>query len=139
MLAFKRNKNFKNIIRGKKIFDNKKNLNVKKFNKQKCKPCFTISINLCCKQLKTCSTFQRAFKKNIFLIKHNVICKSSCVISLMECSHCEKSQYVGNSLNLRKNTHRNDVSRTDGPPCDKHFQMPGHNFNAYFNAQVYNH
>ena len=47
----------------------------------------------------------------------------------MEYSLCEKSQYVGKSefsLNLRI-----DVCRTDGPPCDKHFQMPGHNFNVH--------
>ena len=52
----------------------------------------------------------------------------------MEWCLCEKSQHVGKfeySLNLRINTHRNDVWRTDGPPCDKHFQMPGHNFNAH--------
>ena len=51
----------------------------------------------------------------------------------MECSLCEKSQYVGKSeysLNLRMNTHRN-VWRTDSLPCDKHFQMPVHNFNAH--------
>ena len=33
-----------------------------------------------------------------------------------------KTQYVGKSeysINLRINTHRNDVWRTDGPPCDK--------------------
>ena len=51
----------------------------------------------------------------------------------MEYCLCKKSQYVGKfeySLNLRINTHRNDVWRTDGPPSDKHFQMPGHNFNA---------
>ena len=50
----------------------------------------------------------------------------------MECSLCEKSQYVGNSeysLNLRMNTHRDKVWRTDGPPCDKYFQMRGRNFN----------
>ena len=29
------------------------------------------------------------------------------------------------------NTHRNDVWRKDGPPCNKHFQMPDHNFNAH--------
>ena len=29
------------------------------------------------------------------------------------------------------NTHGSDVWRTDGPPCDKHFQMPGHNFNVH--------
>ena len=52
----------------------------------------------------------------------------------MECSLCEKSQYVGKSkysLNLRMIIHRYDVWRTDGPPCDKHFQMPGNNFNTH--------
>ena len=70
-------------------------------------PCFTRSVNLCCKQRKTCSTFQRAFNKNTFLIRHYVTCKSSSVIYLMECSLFEKSQYVGKSeysLNLRINT-----------------------------------
>ena len=68
--------------------------------------CFTRSINLRCKQRKSCSTFQRAFNKNNFLIRHYVTCKSSCVIYLMECSLFEKSQYVGKSeysLNLRMN------------------------------------
>ena len=52
----------------------------------------------------------------------------------MECSTCEKSKYVGKSeysLNLRMNTHGSDVWRTDGPLRDKHFQMPGHNFNVH--------
>ena len=51
----------------------------------------------------------------------------------MECCLCEKSQYVGKSeysVNLI-NTHRNNVWGSDGPPCDKHFQMPGHNFNTH--------
>ena len=29
------------------------------------------------------------------------------------------------------NTHRNDVWRKDGSPCDKHLQMPGHKFNVH--------
>ena len=134
ILAFKRNRNLKDIIEGNKTFDNKRILNIKKFNKGKRLPCFTRSINLYCKQLKTCSTFQSDFNKNTFLIRHNVTCESNCVIYLMECRICEKSQYVGKSeyrLNLRINTHRNDVWRTDGPPCDRHFQMPGHNFNVH--------
>ena len=72
----------------------------------------------CCKQLKTCSTFQSVFNKITFLIKHKVTCKSNCVIYLMECSLCEKRQYVGKceySLNLRMSTHRNVVWTTDGP------------------------
>ena len=63
----------------------------------------------------------------------------------MECSLCEKSQYVEKSeysLNLRMDTHRNDVWRTDIPACEKHFQKPGHNFNAHAKftiiAKVYN-
>ena len=38
ILAFKRNKTLKNIIRGNKVLDNKKILNLKKFNKGKCQP-----------------------------------------------------------------------------------------------------
>ena len=69
ILAFKRNKNLKDIIRGNMVFDNKKTLNLKKFNKGTCQPCFTRSINLCFKQLKTCATFESAFNKNTFLIR----------------------------------------------------------------------
>ena len=79
-------KNLKDIIGSNKVFDNKKFLNVQKFNKGKCQPCFTRSINFCCKKLKTCLTFQSTFNKNTFLIRH-VTCKSSCVIYLMESAH----------------------------------------------------
>ena len=40
------------------------------------------------------------------------------------------------------NTHRNNVWRTDGPPCDNHFQMPGRIFNVHakftITEEVYN-
>ena len=52
----------------------------------------------------------------------------------MECSLCKNHQYVGKSewsFNKRINTHRNDVCRPDGPPADKHFQLPNHNFNQH--------
>ena len=52
----------------------------------------------------------------------------------MKCCLCKKSQYIGKSkysLHLRINTHRNDVLRTDGPPCYKYFQIPSHNFNTH--------
>ena len=118
-MAFKRNKNLRDIIGGNKVFDNKKVLKVKKFSKGKCQSFFTRSITLYCKQLKTC--------------------KSGCVIYLMECCFCEKLQYVGKfeySVNLRIKRHRNNVWRTDGPPCDKHFQMPVHNFNTHANFTI---
>ena len=40
----------------------------------------------------------------------------------------DKLTYVVNNSKLAQmNTQRNDVWRTDGPRCDQHFQMPGHN------------
>ena len=89
ILAFKRNKNLRDMIGGNKVF-NKKKLKVKKYNIGKCQPCFTRSINLRCKELKTCSTFQSAFNKRTFLIRHNFTCKSSCVSYLMKCCFCKK-------------------------------------------------
>ncbi len=52
----------------------------------------------------------------------------------MECTLCEGKQYVGKcewTMNRRINSHRNDVWRTEGPPCDKHFQLEGHDFNTH--------
>ena len=91
MLTSKRNKSLWDIIGGNKVFDNKKILNVKKFSKGKCHPCFTRSINLCCKQIKTCSNFQNALTKTLLYT-----CKSSCVIYLMECCLCENPNRLGN-------------------------------------------
>ena len=66
----------------------------------------------------------------IFNILHN----GTNVIYLMECTLCLKSQYIGKAewtLNRRINAQRNDVWRIDGPPCDKHIQLPNHNFTKY--------
>ena len=52
----------------------------------------------------------------------------------MECELCPGKQYVGKcetQLNTRINAHRSDVWRTNGPPCDKHFQLDGHSFNTH--------
>ena len=80
----KKQKNLRDIIAIDKVFDNKQILNVKKINKGICQLRFTRSVNLCCIQLKTFSTFQSAFNRNTFLIRHNVTCESSYVIYLME-------------------------------------------------------
>ena len=130
LLAFKRNKNLRDIM-GNKVFDNKKNANVKKFNKGKCQPCFTRPIHLYCKQLKTCSAFQSAINKNTFLIRHNVTCKTSSVIYLTECWLCEKSQFVGKSEYSLNLIHTEMMFGENGPPCNKRFQMPGHKFNGH--------
>ena len=51
----------------------------------------------------------------------------------MECELFLGKQYVGKYetiLKIRIYTHRSDVWRTNGPPCDKHFQLDTHNFNT---------
>lgn len=92
-MAFKRNKNFGDMIGGNQ-------------------ECFIRSVNLYCKQLKTCSVFQSSFNKNTFIIRHNVTCKGGWETYIIECCLWNKLQYLGNteySLNLRINMHRNDV------------------------------
>ena len=52
----------------------------------------------------------------------------------MECCLCTNSQYTSKSeysMNLRINTHRNDMWRARRPPCDKYFQNPEHKFNEH--------
>ena len=55
----------------------------------------------------------------------------------MECCLSTNSQYIGKSAysmnwtSVRINTHINGMWRADGPPCDKHFQNPGLNFNEH--------
>ena len=66
ILTFKRNKNLRDTIGCKKIFDNKKNLNVKKFNKEKCQPCFTRSIYLFVNNSKLAQPFKVPLTKTAF-------------------------------------------------------------------------
>ena len=106
----------------------------KKLNTGKFQPCFGRSGNLCGKQIKTTTSFKSDNTGKVYDIYHNVNCKLSNLIYLMECTLCEKKQYVGKcewSFNRRINSHRNDVWRVDGPPCDKHFQLPNHYFNKH--------
>ena len=50
------------------------------------------------------------------------------MLPLRKITICWKIQI---QLKIKNNTHRNDVWKTDGPLCDKHFQISGHNFNAH--------
>ena len=52
----------------------------------------------------------------------------------MECVLCKGNQYVRKAewpMNQRINSHRNDVWRLNGPPCDKHFQKENHDFTTH--------
>ena len=135
IIAFRRNKNLRDLLGSNKIENDTKQIGTKKQRSTgSCKPCLARAGNLCCKQLKHSSTFQSDNTKKVYDILHEVNCKSTNVIYLMECILCKNHQYVGKSewsMNRRINSHRNDVWRNEGPPCDKHFQKEGHNFNEH--------
>ena len=135
IIAYRRNKNLRDMIGGNTIINNKKV--IKQSTKRqigKCEPCFSRENNLCCQQILTTSTFQSNQNGKIYNILHNVNCKTENCIYLMECTICPYAQYIGKAegpLNIRINQHRYDVRRPTGPPCDKHFLKSGHNFNRH--------
>ena len=134
LIAYRRNKNLRDLIGCNNIINNRKVTQKINLKTGKCEPFNGRAGNLCCKQItNTNNTFKSSVTGKEYKIFHNVNCKSTYLIYLMECKLCNK-QYVGKSewqLNRRINLHRNDVWRTEGPPCDKHFQKKNHEFNTH--------
>ena len=97
---------------------------------------------MCPMQFKTLSLLQqlistKTFKSNqtnkTLKVFHQVNCKSSIVIYLLECYICN-IQYVGKSktlFNIRLNNHRKDVQNPNAIPAWKHFNKHDHNFNDH--------
>ena len=113
VLAYRRCKNLRDMIGSNTISNNKA---VKPFiNSGKCKPCLSRSDCQCCNQLIETSTFSSQIIKETYHIRHNLDCKSSKVIYLLDCQTCG-AQYVGKSetpFNIRLNNHRKDVNITE--------------------------
>ena len=97
-----------------------------------CKPCLSRSDCQCCKQFIKTRTFSSQITKETYDIRHNLDCKSSKVIYLLDCQKCG-AQYVGKSetpFNIRLNNHRKDVNNTEATlSVSKHFQEANHSFN----------
>ena len=132
LVAFKRNKNLKDLIGQTHLSKNKKVINKKQTKHGACSPCFSRANNQCCKQVISTKTFQSMYTKETFAINHKLNCRSRNVIYLGYCNICSKSQYIGKSeppVNLRINTHRYDVTNPNGGAFDKHFTLPGHSYN----------
>ena len=133
ILAYRRNRNLKDLIGQTTIQNNKVQRNKKNTQKGKCRPCLTKSNNLCCRQVKSATTFKSQQTNRSFDIFHNTNCRSSFVIYLMECRICH-IQYVGKtetSFNVRLNNHRNNAynPKPDTIPACKHFTDQQHDFN----------
>ena len=133
ILAFRRNKNLKDII-GTKLIENDK---VKrKFTSKiqgQCTPCSANNRTLCCKQVVHTTTFRSNQMNKIFQIYHSLNCKSKYAIYLLECTKC-KIHYVGKAeteFNIRLNNHQKDVWKPDAIPASRHFSGKSHNFNTH--------
>ena len=128
--AYRRNKNLGDFIGSKKILDGKV---VCKNNSKKqlyCRPCITRRDNICCQQVLKTNTFTSYRTGETFKIFHQLNCKSSHLIYLLQCRICQL-QYVGKSetsFNIRLNNHRKDSKNKNPILACKHFQNSNHNF-----------
>ena len=133
LLAFRKNKNLRQLIGGNTIEKNKKLLTTNKFTNGKCSPCFSNSRTLCCKQVIKTEHFKSNQTNRTFRIFQKTTCKSNFIIYLLECELC-KIQYIGKAetaFNIRLNNHRKDVKDPKAIPADKHFSQTGYNFNLH--------
>ena len=128
LLAFRKNKNLRQLIGGNTIEKNKKLLTTNKFTNGKCSPCFSNSRTLCCKQVIKTEHFKSNQTNRTFRIFQKTTCKSNFIVYLLECELC-KIQFVGKAeiaFNIRFNNHRKDVRKDPKAiPVDKHFNPRG--------------
>ena len=132
VIAFRRNKNLRDLIGQTHLSKNKKIIPKNHPKEGSSYACLSRANNQCCKHVVSTKTFQSHKTKEKFKIRHKLNCHSRNVIYLGFCNLCPNSQYVGKSeppFNLRINTHRYDVTSPNGGPFDEHFNQPGHNYN----------
>ena len=111
ILAFRQNKNLREIIGTKLIENGKVKRKFKNKIQGKCTPCLANNRTLCCKQIVYTAKCKSNQTNRICHIYHNLNCKSKYVIYLLECTKC-KIKYFGKAeteFNIRLNNHRKDV------------------------------
>lgn len=133
IIAFKRNRNLKDLLGGAKLMNSKK---VVKGNRREgqCSPCLSQVGNLCCKHILSAKEFQSTTTRERFKIKHRVNCATKKGIYLGSCKLCPKPQYVGKFetiWSIRLYNHRKDAKKPKSIPFDEHFSLPGHNFTKH--------
>ena len=131
VLAYRKNKNLRNLIGQVHISRGTKILPKKSPKLKGCVPCLSSNRNKCCRQLTSTKTFKSDRTQEEFEILHLLNCKSEYCLYLGYCLKCPNHQYVGKSepvAHHRFNTHRYDVNRPSGLNFDHHFALPGHSF-----------
>ena len=133
VIAFRRNRNLKQLLCKHKLHNNKPIIRKEK-KLGRCQPCLSRANNKCCKQMANTNHFTNRKNGRKFNIYHNLNCKSNNVIYLIECTLCNHKPYIGKSepaTNLRISNHRSDFKKQDSIPVDQHFSTPGHNFTTH--------
>ena len=128
IVAFRRNKNLKDLIGGTTIENDK--VKRQKTTKGKSSSCDKDKRSKCCKQVVNTTKFKSSITKRTYNIREKMHCKDTWLVYLLTCMKC-LIQYTGKTewpFNQRLNKHRFDVNQEVGPAVDKHFALPGHNF-----------
>ena len=134
MTAYRRNVSIGDLLNSHTLNQNQVVRKNRRKKEGKCQPCLSRRNNLCCKLLKSCTSFRSHQTKKVYRIFHTLNCKSTWVLYLMECRLCPVIQYVGKSeppANIRFNKHRDDCKVATSIEIDQHFRLPGHNFNEH--------
>ena len=131
IIAFRRNRNFLDILGKKTIVSNRKQLFENINQNGYSKTCNSKLSNLCCTQVQSTNIFRRTVRHKTSKIYNKLNCKSKYRINLMEFVLCNK-QYTGSSettFNLKLNNHQKDVNKRNSLQDDQYSRLPGHNFN----------
>ena len=131
IIAYKRNRNLKEIIGSNKILNNKV-IRKKKAEKKHlfCSPYYTRRDNLCCQQVEKTNVFKSYKTRKTYKIFYQLTCSSQIIIYLLQC-RIWFVQYVGKSettFNLGLNNHRKRSKKKDAILAWIHFQKSNHIF-----------
>ena len=97
VVAYKRNKNLRNLIGQMHLSKMKKILAKKPPKMTGCAPCLSSAKNKCCRQIADSKTFKSEQTGATYEIRHKLNCKSKNIIYLGYCLKCARHQYVGKS------------------------------------------
>ena len=125
-MAFRRNKNLKDLI-SNNIIENGK---VKRTRNSSGKSEKCNKNNKCCNQVVNTGMFKSIITNRSYTIREKMNCTERYLIYLEECKKCN-IQYVGKTeqpMTDRITQHRSDSKRMNSPPSDRHFTLPGHDF-----------
>ena len=141
IICYRRNRNLKDLI-GQTRLSNGKVVKKQEPKIGKCSPCLGRSDTKCCQHIVSTSEFRNRSKESSrkYKIFHKLNCKSKDVIYLAECRKCNYKPYVGKCeqqmISRRINKHRFDAKRPNSIPIDRHFLLPGHDFDRDFKLTI---